>query len=112
VEARSSDAQLARMWDELTAQTERKVSHFIEILKVAGIVRPASEDLPGLVDALLGMTVWLLLKAGPTIASADREELVEVISSVWVASVWGVPPGSETTAGKTVSVVHGGPRAT
>lgn len=93
LEARSSDAALARLWDELTAEASRQVCQVIDVLKAADRVRPASDNLPLLVDTLFGMTVWSLLTAGGAAAdSPTRKELVDVISAVWLASVWGHPP--------------------
>ena len=62
------------------------------ILKTAGLIRPASDDLPRLVDALFGMTVWSLLNGGTTAKRGERESVVDVISAVWLAAVWGVQP--------------------
>jgi TetR/AcrR family transcriptional regulator, ethionamide resistance regulator len=47
-----------------------------------------------LVDTLFGMTVWSLLSTGGSADPGAREELVDVISAVWLASVWGVPPSA------------------
>ncbi|WP_319448712.1 MULTISPECIES: TetR/AcrR family transcriptional regulator [unclassified Mycobacterium] len=99
VEARSSDEQLARLWDELTAQAGRQVCQVVGLLKSVNLVRPASDNLPMLVDALFGMTVWSLLSAGDTADPQAREELVDVISAVWLTSVWGVvPAGGDSSA--------------
>jgi len=91
VEARASDAQLARLWDELVANAGRQVCRVITQLQADDRVRPASDNVPKLVDALFGMTVWSLLNAGGSADPAARDELVDVVSAVWLASVWGVP---------------------
>ncbi|BBZ36168.1 TetR/AcrR family transcriptional regulator [Mycolicibacterium confluentis] len=90
VEARSSDAQIARQWSDLTTQTTGQICQVLNLLQSAGKVKPASEDLPGLVSALMGMTVWTLLERGATADASQREEVVDVISAVWLAAVWGV----------------------
>lgn len=38
----------------------------------------------------MGMTVWTLLERGATADASQREEVVDVISAVWLAAVWGV----------------------
>jgi TetR/AcrR family transcriptional regulator, ethionamide resistance regulator len=91
VEARSSDQQLALQWDELLGQTNRQLCQLIGLLESAGRARPVSDDLPGLVDAMFGMTVWSLLTGGGIEDADRRDRLVEVISAVWLASVWGPP---------------------
>jgi hypothetical protein len=98
VEARSSDQQLARLWDELTAQTNRQLCQLIDLLTVAGLARPTSDDVPGLVDAMFGMTVWSLLKGDSVQDQTKRDRLIDVISAVWLASVWGLPGGGDSPA--------------
>jgi TetR/AcrR family transcriptional regulator, ethionamide resistance regulator len=89
VQARSSDDQLAQLWDGLTSGAARQVGRVIAELHAAGRIRPASARLPMLVDALFGMTVWTLLEAGGDTDATTREHMVDVISAVWLASVWG-----------------------
>ncbi|OBF11983.1 TetR/AcrR family transcriptional regulator [Mycobacterium sp. ACS4331] len=90
VEARGSDAQIARQWSDLTAQTSAQICQILSLLQATGRVKPASDDLSGLVSALMGMTVWTLLERGATADARQREEIVEVISAVWLAAVWGL----------------------
>ena len=89
VQARSSDGQLAQLWDGLTSGTARQVGRVITELYAAGRIRPSADNLPLLVDTLFGMTIWALLEAGGDTDAAARDQLVDVISAVWLASVWG-----------------------
>ena len=63
LEARSSDEQLARLWDGLLEQNREQIRSVLELLRAAGHIRPVSDDLPALVEALFGMTVWSLVNS-------------------------------------------------
>jgi AcrR family transcriptional regulator len=121
LEARSSDDQLARLWDGLLEQNCEQIRGVLELLRAAGRIRPASDDLTALVEALFGMTVWSLVNStwtdeGPDGNDSDsndpdsddpdrrpadtaREHLIEVISAIWLVSIWGISPDSDARPG-------------
>ena len=55
-------------------------------------IRPAADDLPALIDALLGMTVWALLDEATEAHPVDSERIIGALTAVWLASVWGRTP--------------------
>ncbi len=98
LEARSSDEQLARLWDGLLEQNREQIRSVLELLRAAGHIRPVSDDLPALVEALFGMTVWSLVNStwpDDPGESDPHQRLADVISAIWLASVWGVAPDSD-----------------
>jgi len=49
-------------------------------------IRPAADDLPALIDALLGMTVWALLDEATEAHPVDSERIIGALTAVWLAS--------------------------
>lgn len=92
-QARPSDPQLARMWDEFVASLTGKLAAFVVKLRAAGRIHPASEDIPSLIEALVGMTIWAVLDTnGSSGHRADRLE--NAIKAIWLAAAWGSMSGS------------------
>ena len=53
-------------------------------------IHPTSTDLPALINALLGMTVWSVLDETTAAQHVSSERRIEAVTSVWLAAVWGV----------------------
>jgi TetR/AcrR family transcriptional regulator, ethionamide resistance regulator len=89
--ARTSDPQLDAMWRSfVTAQTRRIIELFTGLREPIR-VRPTSDDLPGLVEVLLGMTVWALLEESAETDPAASDLRMDSVTAVWVAAIWEGP---------------------
>ncbi|MBB3037085.1 TetR/AcrR family transcriptional regulator [Hoyosella altamirensis] len=92
-QARSSDAQLAKMWTDFVDQLTARVTRFVVALRDTGQIEPASDDVPALVKALIAMPIAILLDEPGTIPT-DR--LIEAVKSVWYVSIWRSGPRAHT----------------
>ncbi|KQY01301.1 TetR family transcriptional regulator [Mycobacterium sp. Root135] len=95
VQAIPEDEQLAAMWrarnqhlaDVLTAQVLKD--------REQGLASPASPDVPGLVAALLEMTMHMLYQ--DRLAKCPPEQTgrsMSAVRAIWLASVWGRSPAT------------------
>ena len=91
VQARGADPQLAALWEQWLRAQARRVSDLLGVLQAQGRIRPASDDLPAVIEALLGMTLWTLLDERTAAGRLPRERMITAVTDVCVAAVWGAP---------------------
>jgi AcrR family transcriptional regulator len=90
IQARAADPQLAGMWDKFVTETGHQVTASLTTLRQEGKIHPSSDDLPALVDALLGMTLWTLMNES-AMDQPPTDRVTDALTAIWLASVWGTP---------------------
>jgi AcrR family transcriptional regulator len=87
--ARASDPQLDAMWTTFVESQAQRVAELLNGLAGRARIRPASADLPALIDVLFGMTVWALVGESTDPQAMSGERRIDAITAVWLSAVWG-----------------------
>ncbi len=92
IQAIPLDEQIASMWRVWNERLARILTEQIRTDIETGLARPVSPDVSVVVSTLLEMTLHMFYKDRLDKCSEQQtQRMLDTVSSIWLASVWGEP---------------------
>jgi len=87
----SADPQLSGMWADFVSNLSARIAAFTERVRNTGAIQPIIDDVPALIDTLVGMMISILRNDIRRSRPELDTRLLAAARAIWLASVWGEP---------------------